>query len=404
MKVLMVNKFLYPNGGSETYCFSLGRELMNRVHEVEYFGMEHEKNIVGNKLNIKISNVNFKKTSIKSIFYPLKIIYSFESKRKIKKLIESFKPDIIHLNNFNFQITPSILYEIKKHNIPVIMTLHDFQLICPNHMLYIEESNRICESCKGKKYFECIRNKCLHNSKFKSFLAAFESFLYHKLKVYDKYIDYFISPSLFLKKKFIEFGENESKIFVLHNFISTNSSVIATKENYVLYFGRLSIQKGFKTLIQTMKRLPDINFVVAGDGVLKDELSGMNNVEYVGFKNGLDLQKLISEALFSIIPSECYDNCPMAVLESQVLGTPVIGSNIGGIPELIDNNVDGLLFEPGDVNDLTSKIMNLYSNRDRLFEFSRRCVEKAKNFSVEQYYNELIKIYELAISKHQIGS
>lgn len=400
MKILMVNKFLYSKGGSESYVLGLSEYLINHGHCVQFFGMEDEKNIVGNNIDSYVSNFDFKNITIQKLFYPLKIIYSIEAKKKLGKLIEYFNPDIIHLNNFNFQITPSILYEIKKKNIPVVMTLHDFQIVCPNHMLYLENKNKVCEACKGKKYRNCVSNRCLHNSITKSIIATIESYLYHRLHVYEKYIDYYISPSEFLKNKFIEFGVNGDNIYILHNFIPNGELMNTIKKNYVLYFGRLSIQKGIKTLIETCKKLNDIQFIIAGDGKFKDEIQGIKNINYVGFKNGDDLRILISEALFSILPSECYDNCPMSVLESQMLGTPVIGANIGGIPELIQDKKDGLLFEPGNIEDLTNKIKFLYSNRNILQQFSNKCIKKINKFSIDNYYKKLINIYNLALNYH----
>ncbi|WP_308638448.1 glycosyltransferase family 4 protein [Paenibacillus silvisoli] len=400
MKILQVNKFLHWFGGSETYCFKLSDHLMKQGHEVQFFGMDHARNVKGNSLGLSVSNVEFKKMSLKKINYPFRIIYSFEAKNKIRQVIEAFKPDIIHLNNINFQLTPSILYEIKKHNIPVVMTLHDFQLVCPNHMLYLEHEARICEDCKGRKYFSCVTNNCLHDSKIKSMLAAFEGFLHHKLKSYDDAIDMFIAPSRFLKQKFVEFGESASRIKVISNFIDQPAPTeAAVKGDYILYFGRLSVQKGIRTLLEAMKRLPHLKLVVAGEGDLEKEIAEVPNVEYVGFRTGEELNDLIKRALFTIYPSEWYENCPMSVLESQMYGTPVIGANIGGIPELVEHRIDGLLFTPGDVHQLADSIRYLYENRDVLEEYSRRCVVKVQKFSIDRYYAELMTVYESLLHK-----
>lgn len=398
MNILMVNKFLYPKGGTETYCFELADYFKQMGHSVQFFGMAHENNIVGNDMDLYVSNVDFKDINIKKIFYPLRIIYSFEAKRKIGKLIKKYKPDIIHLNNINFQITPSILYEIKKHKIPVVMTLHDFQLVCPNHMLFIEHRLEVCERCKGGKYINCIRNKCLHNSRIKSIVAAAESWLYNKFGTYRKYIDHFISPSIFLKNKMIEFGIDKNRITQMHNFITSSEKNNFVKKDYVLYFGRLSRQKGLKTFIDACKLLPGIRFVVAGAGEMEEEFRGIDNIDFVGFKTGDELKTLVGEALFSICPSECYENCSMSILESQMYGTPVIGANIGGIPELINNNVDGLLFKPGDKYDLAEKIEYLYKDKNKINEFSEKCFSKVINeFSLETYYSKLIKLYDSLI-------
>ncbi len=400
MKILFINKFLYPNGGSETYCFNLAQFLKYKGHKVQFFGMDHSKNIVHNDLNLGVANTEFKKISFSKIVYPFKIIYSAEARRKIKELINYFKPDIVHLNNYNFQITPSILYEIKKYNIPIVMTLHDYQLVCPNHMLYLDHKRQICEACKGRNYISCIKNKCLHNSRIKSILAAFEGWIYFKLRTYEKYIDAYISPTIFLKNKLIEFGESGERISVLPNFIGKPKGLDeGLKDNYVLYFGRLSPQKGIKTLLNAAEMLPEIKFKIAGAGELQDEIKG-GNIEFLGFQSGDLLKSLISNALFTIYPSEWYENCPMSVLESQMYGTPVIGARIGGIPELIDDGVDGVLFEPGDINGLIEKIRMLYYNRSLLLDFSKKCANKAEKYLVNGYYDQLIKIYKQAINKN----
>lgn len=401
MKILMVNKFLYPKGGAETYCLELGEYLESQGHQVQFFGMQDKRNIVGNQEGLYVSNVDFKNISLRKVFYPLRTLYSIEAKIKIRKLLKKYRPDIVHLNNYNFQITPSILYEIKRHNIPVVSTLHDFQIVCPNHMMYIEHENRICEECRGRKYGSCIKNRCIHNSRIKSILGAIEGYVFYKLKTYENLIDSYIAPSNFLKNKIVEFGEQEDRIITLYNFTKKTNNKSVKKGEYILYFGRLSIQKGIRTMIEACKRLPDANFVFAGSGDLQDVLTGIDNITFVGFKSGDELKKLVSEALFTVCPSEWYENCPMSVLESQMYGTPVIGANIGGIPELVDDKVDGLLFEPGNVEDLSEKIRYLNEHRDVLQTFSQRCVEKTNDFSIDLYYSKLIEIYESAIQKYK---
>ncbi len=403
LKVLFVNKFLFIKGGAETYVFNLANYLREQGHTAEFFGMDHCQNMVSSNLNLNVRNMDFHGTLLKKLLYPFKIIYSIEARRKIKRIIRNIKPDIIHLNNYNFQITPSILYEIKKHNIPVIMTLHDFQLICPNHMLYIEHKKEVCEECKGRKYSSCIKHKCIHNSRLKSIMGTLEAKLYYKLGTYEKNIDSYIAPSYFMKNKVVEFGEQENKITVIHNFISGEEYTgRRRKEKYVLYFGRLAVQKGIHTLIEVCRRLPHICFVIAGSGEMAGQLKGIDNIKYVGYKNREELKPLIEGAVFSVCPSVCYENCSMSIIESQMYGTPVIGANIGGIPELIEDGKDGLLFNPGDAGDLSEKIRFLYENETLLETFSANCAEKIRcNFSIERYYEELMKVYSVAIEKHR---
>lgn len=402
MKILVVNKFLYNKGGSETYIFQLFNYLSNLGHDIEYFGIENPNNHVGNSAGESMKSMDFTGNLLSKISYPFRIVYSVEARKKIGKVINNFKPDIIHLNNYNYQITPSILYEIKKCNIPIVQTLHDPQLVCPYHRLYHYKRGENCEKCSDGKYVNCILQKCIDNSLLKSLVGAAESFLYNKLNTYEN-IDYFISPSQFLKNKMISMNVKvpKERIVVLHNFTNHNSlEYTVSKKPYVLYFGRLSREKGISTLIKACTKLQKIQFVFIGSGELEEDVKCIKNIEFLGFKKGDELRKIIGEALFSIYPSEWYENCPMSVLESQMYGTPVIGSNIGGIPELICDKKDGLLFEPGNVEDLVDKIRYLYENPEVLLKFSYQSIEKSKKFSIEKYTEELLDIYSMAQLKH----
>ena len=396
MKILMVNKFLYIKGGSETYVFKLSEYLKRSGHEIRYFGMLDERNIIPNDKKTMVVNVNFYNNSIKKVLNPLKIIYSHKARVKIRKIIKDFKPDIVHLNNYNYQVTPSILYEIAKFNIPIVQTVHDPNIICPSHKLYNCTNDSICEKCVGNRFYNCMLTRCIHGSFMKSLIGTAEAYTYHILHTYNKIL-YFICPSNFMSFKLIESGIEKKKVRVLHNFIENTNSMEFVKKDYVLYFGRISHEKGINTLLKSIKELNKIKFVFAGSGPLENELKGYENLEYVGFKKGDELTRLIGESLFSIISSEIYENCPMSVLESLSLSTPVIGSNIGGIPELIDNKC-GLLFEAGNHIDLTDKIKYLYENREILSDFSANCGRSVEKFSIKKYYNSLIAIYNDAIN------
>ncbi|MBQ8040780.1 MAG: glycosyltransferase family 4 protein, partial [Lachnospiraceae bacterium] len=313
MKVLMVNKFLYPNGGSETYIFEIGKQLQKMGHEVQYFGMEHEGRIAGNRVNSYTSNMDFHGSKLSKLLYPFKIIYSREARKKIRAVLEDFKPDVVHLNNINFQITPSILYEIKKYEkdtenkVKIIATAHDYQWVCPNHMLYIPHKEEICERCTGGNYSNCSKYKCIHNSRVKSILGSVESYYYHLRKTYGL-IDKIISPSEFLKKQLAKDEMMKDRLVAMHNFVTVCKEDIDSlkyeKEDYVLYFGRYAKEKGIETLLKVCELLPDIPFVFAGSGPLEDMVNQSKNVKNVGFQKGKDLQELIVKARFSIYPSE----------------------------------------------------------------------------------------------------
>lgn len=397
MKILMVNKFLFPKGGSETYVIKLGEYLKSQGHQVQYFGMEHEGRCVGNRLNIYTNNMDFHEGSkLAKILYPIKTIYSCEAKKKIRIILEDFEPDIIHLNNFNYQLTPSIILEIQRwrkegHACKIIFTAHDYQLICPNHMCNNPNTGENCEKCLKGKYYNCIRGKCIHGSMARSVVGAVEATFWRLNGVY-KYIDVIVCCSYFLKSKMDKNLRFANKTVVLHNFVDNVQYKEIIKKDYVLYFGRFSAEKGIKTLIKACKELPQIQFVFAGSGPLENEVDRISNIKNVGFQTGESLEKLIREARFSIYPSEWYENCPFSVMESQLYGTPVIGANIGGIPELIEDGKTGELFKSGDKEELKLKIKKIWGNK----ELNKKYCDNCKNIkfdTVEQYTKKLMKIY-----------
>lgn len=398
MKVLMVNKFLYPNGGSETYIFKLGEELIRQGHKVQYFGMEHEGRCVGNSVNTYTSKMDFHKGSrLSKLLYPVKTIYSIEARKKIRLVLEDFKPDVIHLNNFNYQITPSVIVEVirwkKKagHKCKIIYTAHDYQLICPNHMMYNPNTHTNCQKCLGSRFLNCTNGNCIHGSKVKSFIGTMEACYWNKRNIYEQ-IDIIICPSRFMKKQMDTNPVFRKKTIILHNFIGKPVLKDIEKRDYILYFGRFSEEKGMKTLIQACRELPSIQFVFAGTGPFGKELEGISNIKNVGFQKGPNLDKLISEAQLSVYPSEWYENCPFSVMESQMCGTPVLGADIGGIPELIKAGYTGDLFESGNKEEFVKCIKRLWNNRDILKEYSINC-NKIEFDTLESYTKKLIDLY-----------
>ena len=398
MRILMINKFLYPNGGSETYIFKLGQYLQEQGHEVQYFGMEHEGRCVGNRVDAYTSDMDFHGGSkLSKLSYPFKTIYSKESRTQIRKILDDFKPDVCHLNNFNYQLTPSMILEIVKWRkqtnkaCKIIFTAHDYQLVCPNHMLNNPNTHQNCELCLGGKFLNCTKGKCIHGSTAKSLIGTLEAEFWNKKGIY-KYIDKIICCSEFMKTKMDTNPIFADKTITLHNFVDKVKWEEVKKKDYVLYFGRFSEEKGIKTLIEVCKKLPDIQFIFAGSGPLEKSIEKVSNIKNVGFQKGENLEKVIREAKFSIYPSEWYENCPFSVMESQMYGTPVIGANIGGIPELIEIGKTGELFESGNVQDLEEGINKLWKNKDLLNEYCKNC----KNISfddIDKYYKKLVNIY-----------
>lgn len=394
MKILIVNKFLHPNGGSETYIFKVGKWLQENGHKVEYFGMEHEGRIVGNSVNAYTTNMDFHDGSMLSkLTYPFKTIYSKEARQKIRKVLDNFRPDVVHLNNFNYQLTPSIILEIKKwdKNCKIVYTAHDGQLVCPNHLMRNPNNHKNCEKCLNGSFINCFKNSCIHSSKAKSLIGTLEAEYWNLNGVY-KNIDSIICCSEFMKTKLDSNPILSKKTVALHNFIDRVEWKDTEKKDYALYFGRYTEEKGIDVLVNACKELPDIKFIFAGKGPLESKVNGVSNIENVGFQSGLELENLIRNAKFSICPSSCYENCPFSVMESQMFGTPVLGANIGGIPELIKVGETGELFKSGDKNDLVHKIKLMYnSDINKYVSYCRNTKFK----SIDEYCNVLLNIYKL---------
>lgn len=409
MNILMVNKFLHPNGGSETYMFQLGEYLKSIGHEVQYFGMDHPNRCVGNSSDSYTSTMDFHSCSgLSKISYAFRTIYSKEARRKIRIVLDDFQPDVVHINNFNYQLTPSIIVEVMKWKkersckCRIVYTAHDFQLVCPNHQLFNPINGKICEKCLSggnRRFFNCTKGKCIHASKIRSLIGSCEAFYWNRRGIYRS-LDAIVCPSQFMKEKLDTNPVLASKTVFLRNFEANNpnlsidtSSLPDLPKRYVLYFGRFSTEKGIGTLLKAIKALPDIQFVLAGSGPLKDQLDGISNIRNVGFLSGGVLNGVISKASFSVIPSEWFENCPYSVIESLMLGTPVLGARIGGIPELIQDGRTGELFTSGDADDLTGKIRSLWDDEKRVDTYSENC--RTVGFdNVEDYTVKLMPIYE----------
>ncbi len=396
----MVNKFLYSRGGCENYMLFLGEHLKKLGHEVEYFGMYDEKNIVGNSAGKYTQNMDFHSKAIERFLYPFKIIYSFEAKRKIIQVIDDFKPDIIHMNNINFQLTPSVIYGAKKRGVPVVQTVHDYQMICPNHLLYNFDKNEICEKCIKGSYINCIKNKCIHNSRVKSIIGAVEAKMYSVLKAYKK-VDLFISPSYFLEEKLLSAKElYKGKIKTIHNFIDKDkfNYVEGEGQSYIAFAGRLSKEKGVDYLAETAKLLPEYTFMVAGSGPDEDVLKGIENIKWAGFLTGEKLVNFVRNAKVLLVPSIWYENCPLSILEAQAMGVPVVTMNNGGMAELVKDGITGTL-----VNELTPeaialKLKETIENKDYYNNLKENCRNEKDNIlSVETYCNILIEEYNKLI-------
>jgi glycosyltransferase involved in cell wall biosynthesis len=407
MKILFLNNFYYMRGGSEKVLFEEMRMLREAGHEVAIFARGHEKNESSEYAEFFPPSFDTEQLSpsLAALRTVKELIYSDAARRGLRRVIDRFKPDIAHAHNIYGRLSLSVIDELSASGIPVVMTLHDLKLFCPSYLML--NHGRICERCKGNKFYNVVVTKCHKNSYLASSVYALETWFNHSFKKYDL-VKYFIAPSMFLHDKAVEFGWNPGTIEHIPNFIDMKT--IAASEvtgDYCLYLGRLSREKGVKTLLMALKDLRvKTELIVAGDGPDRDALqkiaiNGALPATFTGYLNGAEVKKTITGAKVIIMPSEWYENAPLSLLEAFAWGKPVIGARIGGIPEMIDGGVNGYLFEPGNATDLRNKLeMFLALPSDRVLEMGRAARSKVeREYSAGSHYERLMQAYGKALGK-----
>lgn len=403
MKILLANKFYYPRGGPETVMLQQEQHLKEIGHQVIPFAMQDERNLSSEYGDYFVSNVDYHQMNgspIKNAKIALKMIYSSEAKQKLEQLLQLTRPQIAHLHNIYHQISPSILGVLKRRRIPVVMTLHDFKLVCPNYSFYRDGHN--CEECQGRKFYKVVQHRCIQNSRLKSFVCAVEGYWHNWTQTYSDKVDKFIALSRFSLNKFIQYGLPEDKLVLLPNGLELKEYEPSYQPGgYVLFAGRLNQKYGVFTLLDAARSLPEISFHLAGNGEDEEKVKHfveekkLGNVKLLGFLSPEELKQEISRSRFVVFPTIIYHNCPMVILEAFALGKPVVASDLGSIPELVEKNVTGLLCETGSVSGLAEHIQNLYRQPQLVRELGKNAREKVENnFSAENYYPRLLQLYE----------
>lgn len=394
MKILNISQNYHITGGSDSYMFALENLLSKNKHTCIPFCAKNPKNVTSQWEKFFPESFDFKSNSPKEA---LQYFYNLDAKNKIRELLNSEKIDIAHLHIYYGKITSSILSELKKRKIPTIQTLHEYKLVCPAYTL--EYKGNVCEKCLNSSKLSCITQKCKNDSLIQS-TARYLEYKVSRLLGDIKNIDKFISVSEFHRRKMIEGGISESKITTIHNFVDTQEiNPSYSSEGYALYFGRVEALKGIKTLIDAAA-ITGTKLMIAGTGSDIDSFKSyaqsksLDNVIFCGFKSGDELRTLIKNSCYVVVPSEWYENCPMTVLEAKAYGKPVIGAAIGGIPELINHNIDGYIFEPKNTEAL-AELMKLLDNQETLLRFSKASrLDAEKRFSAEHHYKMIKVTYE----------
>lgn len=396
MKILNVSQNYFVKGGSDSYFFELETLLKRRGHEVVPFVAKNPANRPSEWSDFFPDGADFERPGLKDVG---RYIYSSQAKTHIANLFGRFTPELAHFHIYYGKVTASVLNEFRKRGIPIVQTLHEYKLICPVYTCF--RDGEICEKCSPGHYASVLLHRCNRDSLVRSALSFVEAAVSHKLGAIAG-IDHFISVSHFHRKKMIEKGIPAGKVSTVHNFLNLDAFRPShSVGKYVLYYGRIEKLKGLDTFVAAAKLLPGIRFAIAGDGAYKAQLvevvtqQKIENVEFLGFITGEKLHDTVRESVCTVLPAQWYENCPMSVLETLALGRPALGTDIGGIPELIQDSVDGYVFKVGNAYQLAEKIEGLWMRRhDAAIEMGAAGRAKVQaEFGEERHYRKLLEIY-----------
>ncbi|MDD5269057.1 MAG: glycosyltransferase family 4 protein [Methylococcales bacterium] len=398
--LLSVNSYFYRRDGSETLFIHHNRLFENGGWQVIPFCMHHPNNPDSPWSKHFVTEIEFGSTysTWEKVIRVPKVIYSIEARRKLTALIKRVRPDVAHCHSIYHHLSPSILGVLKTYDIPTVMTLHDLKIICPAYHMF--NRNGICEKCKGGNIHNVLINRCIKDSLSLSGVVMIESLLHNILGSYLNNIDFFISPCQFYIEKFVCWGWERSKFIHIPNFVDTNSfQPHFNPGKSFIYFGRLSPEKGLLTLIKAAA-IAKVPLRLAGDGPqlaqLREEAHATGaNVTFLGHLAGNTLQAEIQSARVSVLPSEWYENAPMSILESFALGKPVIGADIGGIPELIMHESTGWTFKSCSVDQLAALMRSVADMPDSTISEMGRAARQSveSEFSAVQYKERITQLY-----------
>jgi glycosyltransferase involved in cell wall biosynthesis len=409
MRVLLLNNCHYRRGGADVVYLDTGKLLQEKGHDVAYFSTSSARNEPSAFSEYFVRDVDALKLNfIMQVIKMPRKLYSFGARKKLKDLIAAFKPDIAHIHLYKGGLTASILPVLKEHRIPAVITLHDYSLLCPRN-IFVDGDGKICERCLHSSALSCVVKRCNRKKLFFSVISYVEYEINNSLFKPATYFNRIICVCKFNLEKHQRKEQLRSRLSLLCNFTPEilKRKPVHEKGDYFLFFGRLKPIKGILTLIESWKKVnTNIKLKVAGEGFLSDKIEriiheeGLTNVELIGYKTGMELEDLIKHSSFIIVPSECYENNPLTIIEGYSFGKPVIGSRSGGIPEMVEEGRTGFTFEMGNVEELVKVIESADRSDAGFYEsMSKNAREYAeRNFTADNHYQGLIRIYEQAIS------
>ena len=404
MKILLIDNFHYIRGGAEAVYFNMARMFVQAGHEVVFFSCKSDRNLeYGSNDYFVTAN-----TDVNPIMGAMRYIYNGSAARALKRLIAEHKPDIAHLHLFWCGLSTSIVKTLKQHKIPIVHTAHDYRMICPAYLLR-QPDGTICHSCFGGNYLHCIKNRCSKGKLLQSTLMSLEFYIRNAILRPLEAIDGYLFVSHFSKNMHLEampFFASKPTL-VAYNAIEPlpQNAISDAMGGYYLYFGRLSHEKGLTTLIKAFNNLPHLHLKVVGEGVMAEELKAMaaSNIEFCGYQSGDTLKQSIRNSKAIIVPSECYENNPMTIIEASMAGVPTIGSRLGGIPEIIVEGKTGFTFTPKSASELADAVTKFETlTAEQYSEMSNNCRQFAfENFSEQALYTKIMQFYTSILKSYE---
>jgi len=402
MKVLLINKYHYNRGGSESVYFNTAELLQRHGHKVVFFATRHPKNFSCEQEGYFAYAPELRDLSVIGKIKGIgRFFRNRDAERQLERLILAEKPDIAHVHNFFNGLGLGILKVLHKHGVPVVVSLHDARFICPSVRL-MNDPDR-CRRCQRFGYLGCLAHKCYEDSLPLSAITMMEMMHKEWLFPYDRYINRYI----FLSKRFQYLFSERHEWFgrkgtLLYNFNASPHYTVPHRGDYMLFYARICREKGVLTLLDTARRMPDVKFVMAGTGPLYDEIKVQKpaNLEMPGFVCGQPLEDLIKGAEYVIVPSEWEENNPMTVIEAYGYAKPVISSDRGGIPEIVPDGKTGFIFPQKDADALVQTIQQAVNLTDTEYQqMAENALQFARdNFDAGAYYPRLLKIYQDVIN------
>lgn len=399
-KILSINNYHYRRGGSDVVYLEHAKLMESQGLSNAFFSMNHPKNYPTPWSDYFVDEIEFGHDySLKEKFaMASKVVYSFEAKRKLRRLINDFQPDVAHLHCIYHHLSPAIIPVLKSAGIPTVMTAHDLKIACPAYKML--NSGGICERCKEGSVLNVVKHRCIRDSLAASVIVAAESGLHRYLDTYRKHLDRVAVPSKFFLEKLVEWGWPREKLVYVPNYADvTKFEPLFTPGNYFFYFGRLAPEKGVATLIEASAK-SGVPLKIAGTGPIEAELKSFaervgGDIEFLGYRSGIELHDFVRGARAVVLPSEWYENAPMSLLESYALGKPVIGARIGGIPEMIVEEETGWIFESKNIDELAACLEKVrYLDKSVLIEIGKSGRDYVdKTFSRQRYVDSMLALY-----------